>query len=439
MERDGLSEDEAFKRLRKASQLSGKPLKGRCLECDVRRARWNVARRRGAMVVPRQGRRERSYRSDTGATRLARASSAALPPAFRRALLERLTIRGAVPTGRRQCLELIARRSMPAQKVGVAPVLRQLALEVGDGSFLVLDVGLHHLEGGLVRRLRWSHLGLLRHLRLGVFRSLRALFAAADQLRPAALVRAEVSVLDRQRPAERPRRAARDRERQARRSRGRPPAQSRRAPHGSRGRDGLPSARRGRGSSHRTRRRSRGPAADAPRQRARSRVSTARPSPRRGSGRAGSARTGAEALWSPARSRDYPALVQFELLLGVARGLDAVLEPHSSPAFRTVTAAELRSRAASSCPSRSGRRARRARRVQARSRPRRGAPCRLLDQQAGGLTTVRLLRGGFRKSKPIDRFFVVRPSSVCAWPPRSSSRAGQMRELAWACLALLFL
>jgi AmiR/NasT family two-component response regulator len=27
MERDGLSEDEAFKRLRKASQLSGKPLR----------------------------------------------------------------------------------------------------------------------------------------------------------------------------------------------------------------------------------------------------------------------------------------------------------------------------------------------------------------------------------------------------------------------------
>ena len=34
----------------------------------VRRAWWNVARRRRAMVVPRQGRRERSYLEGTGAT-----------------------------------------------------------------------------------------------------------------------------------------------------------------------------------------------------------------------------------------------------------------------------------------------------------------------------------------------------------------------------------
>ena len=64
MARDGLSEDEAFKRLRKASQaLRQAPQgRGRCLECDVRRARWNVARRRGAIGVPRQGARRSSIR-----------------------------------------------------------------------------------------------------------------------------------------------------------------------------------------------------------------------------------------------------------------------------------------------------------------------------------------------------------------------------------------
>ena len=39
-----------------------------CVGGTTRRAWWNVARRRGAMVVPRLGRRERSYRCYTGAT-----------------------------------------------------------------------------------------------------------------------------------------------------------------------------------------------------------------------------------------------------------------------------------------------------------------------------------------------------------------------------------
>ena len=71
---------------------------------------------------------------------------------------------------------------------------------------------------------------------------------------------------------------------------------------------------------------------------------------------------------------DRAALVQLELLLREVRGLDAVSEADLAAGRRPADRAW--SRAASSCPSRSDRRARRARRAPARTRPRRGAPCR---------------------------------------------------------------
>ncbi len=62
---------------RRRRRVGGAPARGR--GCEARRVWRNVARRRGAMVVPRQGRRERPYPCDTGATEDAASGRAACP------------------------------------------------------------------------------------------------------------------------------------------------------------------------------------------------------------------------------------------------------------------------------------------------------------------------------------------------------------------------
>ena len=61
MEKEGLSEQEAFARLRKASQVSGRPLQGRRRRGD-RDARPRVTRRSGARSATRRGRPGRAGR-----------------------------------------------------------------------------------------------------------------------------------------------------------------------------------------------------------------------------------------------------------------------------------------------------------------------------------------------------------------------------------------
>ena len=97
-----------------------------------------------------------------------------------------------------------------------------------------------------------------------------------------------------------------------------------------------------------------------------------------------------------AQSSTRAALVELDLVLGEVRGLDAVAEP-DRPRGR-LARARGSSRAASSCPSRSGRPARRARRARARTTRRASSSLSPAETSSSSAsTTVRPLRGGLEE------------------------------------------
>ena len=103
-------------------------------------------------------------------------------------------------------------------------------------------------------------------------------------------------------------------------------------------------------------------------------------------------------------------------MLGEVRQLDAVADPAEPRGRRSP-------RAASTCPSRSGRSAPRARRARARARrPRAAASCPAARSKPSASTTIRPLRAGFRNSKP----------SVRRSPRGASTRTASMRAICFS-------
>src|SRR6266545_1901613 len=103
---------------------------------------------------------------------------------------------------REQRLQLLARTALCLQRLDVGPVVRELALELGERLLAHGDLRLELLE--LARPLRLSP-RFRRRLRLAGFglrlrRRARSLVASPDVVRPAAVVATDGSILERERP-----------------------------------------------------------------------------------------------------------------------------------------------------------------------------------------------------------------------------------------------
>src|SRR5438132_683862 len=102
-----------------------------------------------------------------------------------------------------QRLELVAGPAVGGQRLDVAPVLGEPALQLGDGRFPLCDLVLDPVELGRPRRLRLRPRRrrrlLLPRLRLRWSRRLAELVPSADVVGPAAVVRDDPSILDRKR------------------------------------------------------------------------------------------------------------------------------------------------------------------------------------------------------------------------------------------------
>ena len=199
-------------------------------------------------------------------------------------------------------------RAVRLQRLDVAPVVGELALELGERASsrcAISPRSARARSAAASARACVAGCALAPSSACGsaldAASGCGALVAPADVLGPAAVVAA-----DRPRPrarasARRPRRRARGRARRAGPFRGTPRARPR-APRATRGRGGS-SARRARGSSRPTRRRARARAGGARRRRAPRPTSRARPSRRRGSARAAPAPAGARGSSRAASTR----------------------------------------------------------------------------------------------------------------------------------------